>query len=330
MQVGQGQFLRCLQDLGYAGEAREIFRILDRDQSGTLLFYHFAPHAAIKVAELLVWARENYGSIKGIGFETGMRLSRAQFFQLLRRKGFTDEEAASYTFELVVKDNIGTINPDEAVFLDKWDFPEWLTAKPDLSAAAACKARMLEKCQDSALLAWRNLNRTGSMRVSWHDFQKACRKLLGPEDMARLPSAWRALDDDLSGWLTLKEFDSETYDRLSRFCQWAQESSGTVSGAFPKLVGSSEATVSHYEFRTISKPSGLDDESISDIFVGLDVDGSGSIGVNEVRFLDQWKLDSDGRAAEEQQQKKPAITRSTALRYIRASMATVSEKKQRP
>merc|ERR1740138_1957636 len=117
--------------------------------------------------------------------------------------------------------------------------------------------------------------------------------------MARPPSAWRALDDDLSGWLTLSEFDSQTYETLSRFCSWAAAGHGVVSNAFPKLVANSEASVGHYEFRTICKPSGLADEHISDIFVGLDVDGSGSIGIDEVRFLDQWKLDSDGRAAEE-------------------------------
>merc|ERR1719440_2770197 len=63
MRIGQGQFLRGVQDLGYSGDARELFKALNRDGTGTLLFYHFDPESALAVADLLVWARNNYGNL---------------------------------------------------------------------------------------------------------------------------------------------------------------------------------------------------------------------------------------------------------------------------
>jgi len=297
MKVGQSQFLKKLQELGYSGDARDLFKVMNRDQTGTLLFYHFDPGAALRVAELLSWAREHFGGLKGVGLMTSInqtsRITKRAFFKLIRDKGFADEEAIRSAFDLVDKDGDGTVNRCEAMTLDTWDFPEWLTVQPDERAAEACKAKMLKKYQGNALLVWRHLDRNNTMRVSWYDFQQVCRKMLPAEDCHRLPAVWRAMDMDLSGWLSLREFDDEAYSWLTRFCQWAQKQFGSVAAAFPKLTASSEGRIGHSEFRSICKHSGLGDAIVSAIFAGLDVDCTGNISMSEIRFLDQWKLSED-------------------------------------
>jgi len=295
MKVGQGQFLRGLQDLGYAGDARELFRVLNRDQTGTLLFYHFYPLAALRVAELLHWARANHGGLQGIGLtsviDQNSRITRSQFKRLFKKKGFENDEAIDFAFELVDKDGNGSANRSEVMVLDGWEFPDWLTVGPDQEAADSLKAQLVEKCQGSALRAWRLLDRSGSMRVSWHEFRQQLRKMVPGDPCERLPAIWRALDDDLSGWLSLSEFDQEAYDCLARFWQWAMHTFGSVVAAFPKLQAN-DGDISYYEFRAGCKASGLGEAAVHMIFQGLDLDGTGTISMNEVRFLDTWKAAS--------------------------------------
>lgn len=296
MRIGQGQFLRALQDLGYSGDARELFRDLNRDQTGTLLFYHFAPEAALAVGEFLHWVRVNHGTLSEIGISNAVDkrnfITRAQFVQICKKKGFSNDTALQVTFDLLDKDGEGSLVKSELALLDSWDFPEWLTAKPDDEAALTCKLKLLDRCQGNALLAWRHLDKNGSMRVAWHDFRQACRKLLS-EDVQTLASAWRALDDDLSGWLSLREFDRATYDQLSRFVKWADEGFGSVHGAFPKLQANKDAKITQTEFRHVVKGCGLGDAVTSKIFQGLDLDATGGVSMNELRFLNSWQVSND-------------------------------------
>merc|ERR1712046_232008 len=110
------------------------------------------------------------------------------------------------------------------------------------------------------------------MRVAWQDFRAACRKVLSAEDCRTLPMAWRALDDDLSGWLSLREFDPDAFEKLMQFTLWTHESFGSTLAAFPKLLGNKDGKLTLTEFRQACKPSGLGDDIVHYIFSGLDVD----------------------------------------------------------
>lgn len=316
MRIAQGQFLRSLQDLGYSGDARELFKALNRDKTGTLLFYHFAPEAALAVADLLTWARSSYGSLAEVGLLSAVDqrsfISRQQFVQLCKKKGYTNEESLNNTYDLIDKDGDGSVVRTEVAHLDKWEFPEWLIAKPDEKAADACKTKLLLKCNGNALLAWRHMNRGGSMRVSWNDFKFACRRLLSAEDCQQLPAAWRVLDNDLSGWLSLREFDKDAHDKLLAFMDWTHDHSGSILACFPKLVGQKDAQMTLAEFRYICKQGSLGDDVVTFIFAGLDVDNTGTITASELRFLDQWKATSDLREEEAWSQ----ITLKSAFRKV--------------
>merc|ERR1719162_1224110 len=80
------------------------------------------------------------------------------------------------------------------------------------------------------LSAWRRLlDRDGSNHCNWEEFQAACRKVGFVGDVA---GAWRALDEDLSGSITLHEIDPPSSDILCRFRQWADLQFGGVKSAF--------------------------------------------------------------------------------------------------
>ena len=54
------------------------------------------------------------------------------------------------------------------------------------------------------------LDSDNSGRLSWGEFQQAGAKLGFPKE--RLPGVWSALDDDMSGWISLYEIHKPSYN----------------------------------------------------------------------------------------------------------------------
>ncbi len=52
-------------------------------------------------------------------------------------------------------------------------------------------------------------------------------EVLGIEN-SRIPGIWRALDDDMSGFVTLAELDEDSNDVLVKFKRWCTEYFGSV------------------------------------------------------------------------------------------------------
>eukprot|EP00929_Paragymnodinium_shiwhaense_P096010 TRINITY_DN5743_c0_g1_i1.p1 TRINITY_DN5743_c0_g1~~TRINITY_DN5743_c0_g1_i1.p1 ORF type:complete len:681 (-),score=103.67 TRINITY_DN5743_c0_g1_i1:400-2442(-) len=308
-RLTQNQFCRGLHDLGFSGDARELFRVMNRDQTGTLLFYHFAPEAALAIAELLHYARTHYGSVRDMGLftataELNAKVTKAQFVKAFKRKGFTRDDAIRYAWELVDRDGDGSVTCGEALVLDKWEFPEWLVGDVDEEAAEYFKKKLLEQTHGNSIAAWRRyLDRDGSMRVPWYDFRTACRRLLAKTGEASaslsslMVSAWRSLDRDLSGWISLHEFDEEAYDIIVKFCRFARKECGSVYGLLKAMSGidCGEKQVAFQEFRKGLKTSGLPDATILRIYKGLDIDGNGGISAAEVQFLDKWDIENENK-----------------------------------
>jgi len=292
MRIGQLQFLKGLRELGHPGDSREVFKLLNKDGNNTLLFYHFAPEAALAVAKMLRWARVHHGGLEEMcfmsSFENCNWISSRTFFHLFRQKGFIDEEALICAYELLDKNDSGTINRVEAEALDRWDTPEWLIAEPNHDIATSFKVKLLEKHDGNATLAWRNLDSAEVQTISWHTFRQACRKLVSAEDLQNLPCVWRTLDTDLSGYLSFGEFDPDSFDIVSRFCSWALKQHCSVFKAFPRLH--KHQKLEFDDFCDVCRPSGLSDHNIHHLFTGLAGNESGAVGMNEIRFLEKFPL----------------------------------------
>merc|ERR1712207_121760 len=99
-------------------------------------------------------------------------------------------------------------------WLDKWRVPPFLEAEPDHAALEELKALVL-RLFGHLLKGWRcAFDTKDSNCVSWTEFATACRKLKFTNNV---PGVWAALDADMSGMVTMKEYDQASYDLLKSF-----------------------------------------------------------------------------------------------------------------
>jgi len=111
-----------------------------------------------------------------------------------------------------------------------------------------------------------------------------------------VPGAWRALDEDLSGYITLHEIDPTSSETLVNFKKWCDQEFGGVKSAFQVFDSSGDNEVSYREFRRSCRIYGYDGH-VGALFYALDVENCGSLTLTEVEFLDEWEL-PDERGAE--------------------------------
>merc|ERR1712032_1051779 len=134
------------------------------------------------------------------------------------------------------------------------------------------------------------------MRVNWDEFVHACGIMQRsnpdrvPQSEEELSRVWRAMDTDCSGWISLREFDRETFDAVAKFKRWAQRTHGRCVRAISHMDKNGSGTVTVWEFHEALKEEGLSRAAAELVFHGLDKGGDGNIEENDVRFLDRWDL----------------------------------------
>jgi len=108
----------------------------------------------------------------------------------------------------------------------------WLMAEPNESAWKDLIEILLAK-YGHLLRAWRfELDADGSNLVSWAEFRDVCDRLQFKGDVG---GAWRWLDKDLIGWVSLASIDAESSDNLHSFKEWAENGFGTIEQAFKAI-----------------------------------------------------------------------------------------------
>jgi hypothetical protein len=125
------------------------------------------------------------------------------------------------------------VTAEDFEILQNWKPPAFLSAADNPSAAEEFKKCLIEE-YGNYLKAWRHcLAPDAHNRCIWTEFEDACRKLHFDGDYA---GAWRVLDKDLSGYITLGELDAEANETLLSFRLWAHEEFGNVASAFNAFV----------------------------------------------------------------------------------------------
>jgi hypothetical protein len=202
-------------------------------------------------------------------------------------------------------------------WLDKWDPPEWIIAQPDHDAWLAFRAKMLAKYHHP-LRAWRNLlDLDNSNTVSWTEFKNACDRLQWDGNRG---GAWRHLDSDLNGSITMDEYDEPSAQLLGSFKKWAEKNFGSVELAFKTLdaTGSGVLNYQHLK-RACNKLKWQGDVRL--LFEFLDCGaadddvGKKTISLKEVAFLDNWEDD----VSPEQQAEDTVVGEALAKRKVRSS-----------
>jgi len=144
------------------------------------------------------------------------------------------------------------------------------------------------------LHAWRcTLDKDDSNAISWAEFNEACQAL---DPTANIAGAWRVLDVDNSGTISLQEFDPDSAALLDSFKQFVDQKYGSIERAFKAIDVNSSGTLSYTELRCVCKRLKWESEgSARLLFDSLDVDGERDettgrrfLSYKEVAFLDSW------------------------------------------
>merc|ERR550514_1729917 len=125
-------------------------------------------------------------------------------------------------------DDSDKLKSEELGFLETWHYPSWLHVPPDHEAYTNFMASLLGDSGGNGLRAWHRIDANLSMRVTWDEFAEAAGRLPDQVMHDNLCGIWRCFDDNLSGCISLVEFDEATHSLLSRFKAFCLKRAGSV------------------------------------------------------------------------------------------------------
>lgn len=291
MTLPKSQFLKAASKLGFAKEAKDLWRALDKDDSGFASIDELDPKNAETLAHFKVWVSKHFGGVKeafkAIDNDNTKYITSSEFDKALKKFNFT--RPTKLLFGNLDKDGNGKLELDDMLFLDTWTPLEFLLAQPNYAAKDDVRRLLLVKT-GRYMKAWRHLlDKDATNRCNWDEFKEACTALGFRGDT---PGAWRAFDSDLSGYISLAEIDQESSQVLSKFRKWANSEFGSVRTMFQVFDSDGSNNLSFQEFRANCRVYGYE-SSTRILFSALDVDQEGSLSLKEVDFLDEWDLGDD-------------------------------------
>merc|ERR1719282_1435490 len=115
------------------------------------------------------------------------------------------------------------------------------------------------------------MDKDNSNSCNWHEFQEAAKAVKYNNDVA---GAWLSLDEDLSGFITLKEIDSAAHDSLLEFKNWADNEFGGVRSAFKIFDRDNSGELTFKEFRNACRNYGFPG-NLRNLFLCIDQGGDG-------------------------------------------------------
>ncbi|CAE7239126.1 unnamed protein product [Symbiodinium sp. CCMP2456] len=278
-------FKACAQ-LGWPGNVRLLFSAFDKDNSGYVSIEELDARAAELLAHFHDFVMSKFGSATAAfhAFDkyNQKKLKQHEFISQVKNHGF--QHPAKLLFHGLDHKEMKAVMLEDMLFLDRWKPPAFLTRTANPQAMEEFKA-LLVRNYKNFLKAWRHcLDQDSSNRCNYDEFDAACQKLKFKGDVA---GAWRALDEDLSGYITLQEIDPASSSALANFRRWCDEEFGSVRSAFSVFDNSGDNEVNYREWRRSLRFYGFEGDA-STLFYALDVERSGTLALQEVEFLDEW------------------------------------------
>ncbi|CAE7842526.1 ALMT9 [Symbiodinium necroappetens] len=287
------RFLKACAKMGYAKKGKDLWKMMDKTGSGFASVDEIDPRTAQVVAHFKKFLDERFedyhAAFEELDLDGTRKIRLRQFQQGLQKLGFPFHTQAATLFAVLDLDCNHVIDEDDLHFLEKWSPLPFLTATPNLNAKDGVKKLLLHRYH-RPVKVWRQLlDRDGSNRCNWHEFLFACKACGFHGD---IPGAWRALDADLIGYITLKELDEDSYNTLMEFRTWALDEFGSAKGAFTVFDRDGSNTLTFQEFRAACKIYGYEGHA-KGLFSALDVTAEGTLSLKEVAFLDDWREDPE-------------------------------------
>eukprot|EP00928_Gymnodinium_smaydae_P026310 TRINITY_DN20709_c1_g1_i2.p1 TRINITY_DN20709_c1_g1~~TRINITY_DN20709_c1_g1_i2.p1 ORF type:complete len:828 (-),score=179.38 TRINITY_DN20709_c1_g1_i2:317-2800(-) len=310
----------------------DLWAALDVDKDGLVRMEDLDVHTSMALARFKVWAQQ----MKTLGSTTAI-WSSPEMEEVSRQSTgtwFADKKAKSSVFACVLRalgwpgmncedtrnrvlraldlHGCGVIGLPDLQWLDHWRPVEWLVSEPDPDAWIALKSRLLQ-IFGHPLRAWRCLlDRDDSNHLSWDEFRDACRRI----KFESAGSAWRSLDVDLTGAVSLKAYDKESFDLLNSFKDWVEVNFGSIKQCFKVLDQDRSNSVSYNELRRACQRlrwkgdlrllfDCIDTDKLKE---GGSLEAQRAISLSEIAFLDNWQA-----FVEEEPPPEPPKRRSSVL-----------------
>lgn len=311
MTLPKAQFLKACSKLGYAKEAKDLWKALDKDDSGFASIDELDPKNAEILAYFKNWVTKRFGGVKeafkAIDDDNTKFITAAEFEKAMKQ--FKFNRPVKLLFGNLDKDANGKLELDDIIFLESWHPLEFLLAQPNYQARDDVRRLLLVKT-GRYMKAWRHLlDKDATNRCNWDEFKEACATLGYRGDTA---GAWRAFDSDLSGYISLSEIDMDSSLVLSKFRKWANSEFGSVRTMFQVFDSDGSNSLSFPEFRANCRIYGYE-SSTKVLFSALDVDQEGSLSLKEVDFLDEWDLGGDEDKAQDELNRDPGFKNQEEL-----------------
>mmetsp|Transcript_36204 Transcript_36204/g.83470 ORF Transcript_36204/g.83470 Transcript_36204/m.83470 type:complete len:717 (-) Transcript_36204:28-2178(-) len=226
---------------------QSLWTVLDSDKDGKISLQDISPLGAVALASFRAWCRRKCGSCRAVWSLPEMEKARAvpqhsgssqlisikkmlmaRFLDCLKVLGWICAGDQAEMLSALDFFNAGFVSQGDLYWLDTWEPPLFLISEPSEEAWNDFKNILLEK-YGSPLHAWRQLDLDGQNEVSWTEFVAGCRNVRFKGDVG---AAWRFIDDDASGYISMEEFSPDIYSVLMSFKQWASSLYGSVGNAF--------------------------------------------------------------------------------------------------
>jgi len=294
MSLNKNQFMKACAKMGWHTNSPLIWRTLDNDSSATVTLEKLDLRTAEFMAKFHNFVMEQFGSaaelFTAIDVTKCKNLRMAEFSRGLDAVGWKTNHRE--LFQGFDRDDSKSITEDDLVFLNRWRPHAMLLAKPNPQAMKDFKALLLNKF-GTYLKAWRQqLDKDSSNRCNFTEFQMACERLRFSGDVV---GAWRALDTDLSGYITLGEIDEACNECLLGFKLWADLEFGSAKRCFQVFDQDASNSLSMTEFCRSMRIYGYPFRPVR-LFRNLDADvEKGTLSMYEIGFLDDWELEDDHR-----------------------------------
>lgn len=311
MSIQKPELLQAVNHMDWSGNAKLLWKALDTDGSGLTTLQELDLQGAERLAKFKEFTRTKFGSateaFQAFDIHGKGKLREEEFIDACRKQGFPMTVALFHGLDWQKNT---WVRKDDLAFLDTWRCPTYLTCKPSAKAAQEFKTCLLKQ-YPSYTKAWRAcLDPNNSNRVDWGEFQYAAKRVRFTGDLA---GAWRALDDDLSGFISLREIDMEASHAISEFKCWADSEFGGARLAFKAFDANDSLELSLKEWRKACMSYAYQGDSRA-FFDALDADRSGRVTLNEIAFIDTWELTAAQLAEVEIRAPTPEPVKPTVVR----------------